>query len=137
MDYIVATTDDVVGCECPMCRRPVKETDLVSPMCENMCFNCNMYCFIKVSVPFGVAPSAAVKKFTNASRRIDRGGEVLVTTYARRLSLKSNEEVMHRLGIYDNRPCKSYLTMRIQDNIHQGEEGLRVCCAVKDQVSIK
>lgn len=40
MDYIIATPDDVTGCECPMCRRPVKESQLVS--CTVSGVNCRI-----------------------------------------------------------------------------------------------
>jgi len=120
MDYIAAT-DNETACECPMCRRPVNAQHLVT-------------------VPFGVAPTAALKSAVEPKCAIDRGGEIFVTFRSnRRLSVLMEFGAPLQNPSFDwyqsyiSRPSKSYLSLRVSRDAMNGATGVRVSCLAKDQ----
>ena len=93
---------------------------------------------VKTSVPFGVAPSTALRASSQARRTVDRAGEIFVTCRSRRQLPPSSMELNNAFAWvreYVNMPCKSYLTLRVRNMDRVGATGLRVTCEAKDQVS--
>eukprot|EP00602_Paraphysomonas_sp_CaronLab_P001603 CAMPEP_0185032178 /NCGR_PEP_ID=MMETSP1103-20130426/20083_1 /TAXON_ID=36769 /ORGANISM="Paraphysomonas bandaiensis, Strain Caron Lab Isolate" /LENGTH=506 /DNA_ID=CAMNT_0027567977 /DNA_START=109 /DNA_END=1626 /DNA_ORIENTATION=+ len=104
MSYISATPDSK-SCLCPMCRRPVRVTDLVS-------------------VPTGMSLSEVMN--VQQSLEVTREGEDSITYLAESPRIIPNHLDVLQRGWY----CKGYVTLNVPSS---GARGLHVTCVGKDQ----
>lgn len=91
-------------------------------------------------MPYGVAPSDALREASRRARTVDKAVEVFVSFRSNRLlpQLVGNDVGNLSLRWYNdlfvNRPSKSYVSLMVTQGALDGALGVRVNCVARNQV---